>query len=143
MKTSKYFILILLIIDFISYSDNNIYAQDNDSTQKYSTPKIVVLNLDSLEYQRIFEGEKEGVLFHSGYVILGVNESIGAHNTKDYEEMIIVLEGEGEMIISGGSVLNLKYGIIGYCPPNTEHNIKNIGSSYMKYIYVAAKSNLK
>jgi hypothetical protein len=126
MKTSKYFILILLIIDFISYSDNNIYAQDNDSTQKYSTPKIVVLNLDSLEYQRIFEGEKEGVLFHSGYVILGVNESIGAYNTKDYEEM-----------------LNLKYGIIGYCPPNTEHNIKNIGSSYMKYIYVAAKSNLK
>ena len=32
-------------------------------------------------------------------------------------------------------------GFIVYCPPCTEHNVKNTGEKYLKYIYVAAQAN--
>ncbi len=54
--------------------------------------------------------------------------------------MIIVFKGEGQMTFNNNQTFNLKYGVIAYCPPHTEHNIKNIGIIPLKYLYVAAKT---
>lgn len=55
------------------------------------------------------------------------------------EELLIVLEGEGQMIFSDGSTLPVKSNTALYCPPRTEHDVKNTGTVPLRYIYVAAE----
>lgn len=38
--------------------------------------------------------------------------------------MIIVLEGECQLIITKGENFQLNYGVVAYCPSHTEHYIK-------------------
>ena len=47
----------------------------------------------------------------------------GRDGTEDYEELIVVLEGQGSMILSGGARLDVKAGMALYCPTDTEHDI--------------------
>jgi len=129
------FFLLLLIIHQI-----RVEAQENDTITRKSGSKIIVLNLDSSKYQSILNEKSQSIRLHSGLVNLRPNESVGFHNTKDYEEMIVVLEGEGKMIIKNKEEFNLKYGIVAYCSPNTEHNVKNTGSKPLKYIYIVTKT---
>ncbi len=133
-------ILIISLAGLLIISQKQVQAQQNDTTSIAPKPKIVVLNLDSAYYQSIFHGAPEAVLFHSGLVTLQPDESVGIHNTKTYEEMIIVLEGDGQLIITKGDNFQLKYGVVAYCPPHTEHNVKNTGAKPLKYIYIATKT---
>ena len=134
-------ILVLILAGLLVLTQQQVQSLHKDLKGGISpVPKIVVLNLDSSGYQSIFHGAPETLLFHSGLVTLQPDESAGIHNTQNYEEMIIVLEGEGQLIINKG-YFQLKYGLVAYCPPHTEHNVKNTGIKPMKYIYIAVKTN--
>jgi len=74
----------------------------------------------------------------SGLVVLAPNHSVGKHSTKAHEELLIVLEGEGEMLFANGSKLPVKANSAVYCPPQTEHDVKNTGTSTLRYVYVVA-----
>jgi mannose-6-phosphate isomerase-like protein (cupin superfamily) len=75
----------------------------------------------------------------SGLVILAPGRSGEQHSSKRYEEALVILSGEGEMRIEGGTTLNLRPNNVAYCPINTVHTIHNSGTTPLKYIYVAAK----
>jgi len=81
------------------------------------------VDLDTKESMRLLGGSPEKVTMHSGLVVLEPGKSVGKHNTENYEEVLVVLEGAGEMMITGGPTLDLKGGSIGYCPPRTEHDV--------------------
>jgi len=51
-----------------------------------------------------------------------------------------VLEGQGEVRILNQKNLELKFGNIAFIPPNTEHQVFNIGTKNLKYIYIATKA---
>jgi quercetin dioxygenase-like cupin family protein len=104
-------------------------------------PKRIKLVLDSDEYQRLLKRGVDAVSMHSGLVTLKPGKSVGKHSTENCEEMIIVIDGEGEMLFSNLETLKMDEGFILYCPPNTEHNVKNTGEKSLKYIYVAAQTN--
>jgi len=108
-------------------------------TQK-SEPRIVELDRDATEYLRILGGPPESVTMRSGYVILQPEKTVGRHNTGSYEEMVIVLDGEGEMLFGEGSLLRLKQYVVAYCPPDTEHDVRNTGSRSLRYVYVVARA---
>ena len=76
----------------------------------------------------------------SGVVVLAPGKSVGKHSTKEYEEIVIILEGEGTMLINGGKPLPLKAGWAAYGPPQTEHDVVNTGTGTLKYIYIVAKT---
>jgi mannose-6-phosphate isomerase-like protein (cupin superfamily) len=136
---SKEFISIL--ISFLCFIIHlNVNAQAQDSSKIIPEPKLVILNLDSSGYQRVFKGVPETVTFHSGLVTLKPGESVGHHNTHDYEEIIIIFSGEGQMIFDGGKKFYLKFGEVAYCPPNTGHDVTNTSSLPLKYLYVASKT---
>lgn len=118
----------------------NVNAQNKDTSKTTLQPRLVKLNLDSSNYQSIFKGAPETVSMHSGLVTLKPGETVGDHNTDDYEEMLVVFSGEGQMIFAKGKTFNLKYGEVAYCPPHTEHNVKNTGTTLLKYIYIASKA---
>jgi mannose-6-phosphate isomerase-like protein (cupin superfamily) len=100
-------------------------------------PYTIKLTEDE-EFQKLFDGPPNTVGFHSGRVVLKPGQSHNKHNTKRYEEIIIVLEGEGQAISKDEPPMELNKGIIAYIPPHTEHNVKNTGKINLKYIYIVS-----
>lgn len=104
-----------------------------------------VIPLDSGKEQgvNILSEGKTSICLHSGFVALKKGESIGFHNSKSYEELIIVLSGKGKFEIKGKDALFFTRNDAIYCPPFTEHNITNIGEEELKYVYVVTNTALK
>jgi quercetin dioxygenase-like cupin family protein len=60
------------------------------------------------------------------------------HDTEQYEELVIPLEGQGELRIPGREPLPLAPGVVAYAPPNTTHDVANVGPTVFRYVFVAA-----
>lgn len=106
----------------------------------YIKPKRIKLAIESNEYQRLLKRGEESFSMNSGLVILEPGNSVGKHSTRDCEEMIVVLEGTGKIIFNLHETLDMEAGFILYCPPDTEHDVKNSGKKLLKYIYITAKT---
>jgi mannose-6-phosphate isomerase-like protein (cupin superfamily) len=111
-----------------------------DAKVESPVPKVIAMDLAADEYMRVLGGPPETVTMHSGLVVLSPGTSVGIHNTENYEEVLVVFEGEGEMVATGGPILSLKAGTVAYCPPRTEHNVFNVGESPLRYLYVVANA---
>ncbi len=78
-------------------------------------------------------------IFNVGLVSLYPNQEIGSHSTKNYEEIIVVLEGNPTILIDDSKEINLlKHSLI-LIPKFTKHNILNKTNSIAKYIYIVSK----
>ena len=128
--------LLITIFALVVYQS---HAQLSDTTKINPQPKHVILNLDSSTYQRVI-APPASLGIHSGLVTLKPGETVGHHNTDDYDEMIIIFSGEGQMSFEDGQKFNLKFGEVAYCPPHTEHDMKNIETTLLKYLYIATKT---
>ncbi len=83
-------------------------------------------------------GEPEAHALHSGIVTLQPGEDCGWHSTENHEEMIICLEGQGELASESGDRIPLAAGQYGFNPPRTRHCVFNTGDKAMRYIYIVA-----
>ncbi|HXZ31656.1 MAG TPA: cupin domain-containing protein [Terriglobales bacterium] len=112
------------------------------ATEGAAKPRAKVIPLQSQEraVSPILTGPPETVTMKSGYVVLPPGKSVGKHSTEQKEEILIVLEGQGEMIFSNGSKLPVKANTALYCPPQTEHNVSNTGTGVLRYVYVVANA---
>jgi quercetin dioxygenase-like cupin family protein len=135
IRRNKYPILQIILLSSVLASNGLC----GDST-KTPVAKVIPLTIGDKDYLRILDGPPDAVEMHSGIVNLKPNTSVGKHNTEDYEELVIVLEGKGEMRISGGDILKIEKNVALYCPPHREHDIYNTGPVQLKYIYVVAKT---
>lgn len=100
--------------------------------------KVVALDRSENGILPILAGPPETVTMKSGYVVLDPGHFVGKHSTGQHEEILIVLEGHGEMLFHDGSTVELKAHTALYCPPETEHDVKNTGASQLRYVYVVA-----
>jgi mannose-6-phosphate isomerase-like protein (cupin superfamily) len=107
---------------------------------KAPSPKIIPVDITVTEYKKLLGGPPETVTMHSGLVTLESGKSVGTHNTENYEEVLIVLEGAGKMVITNGPELSLEVNQMAYCPPRTEHNVWNTGKGLLRYIYIVANA---
>jgi len=87
--------------------------------QSQPRPHAKVVALDRAEngILPILTGPPETVSMKSGYVVLEPGHSVGKHSTERHEELLVVLEGRGEMVFRDGSKLELKRQTALYCPP--------------------------
>ncbi len=120
---------------------NDAKAQEKDTVNITLIPKALTFNIESDEYQELLSGRPTSDGIFSGLVTLKPNEKVGEHDTEHYEEVLVVLTGEGQMIFKNGNLLELKFGVLAYCPPNTAHNVKNTGKTPLKYLYIATDTN--
>ena len=102
--------------------------------------KVVVLDKSGSGIFPILTGPPETVTMKSGYVVLEPGRSVGQHSTEHHEELLVILEGQGEMIFHDGSKLEIKARTALYCPPETEHDVTNTGSETLRYVYVVANA---
>jgi len=124
----------LLLVTALAVSVVPCRAQSRPAPQA----KLIPLDAAGKDYLPILTGPPESVSMESGLVILAPNRTVGKHSTKEHEELLIVLEGEGQMIFSDGSTLPVKRNTALYCPPQTEHDVKNTGTTPLRYVYVVA-----
>lgn len=125
------FLILVLVQDTIGSDDSS--ATDPDA-------KVIKLSMDAKEYVRVLGGPPETVTMRSGLVVLFPEQSVGKHSTENYEELLVVLEGEGQMQITNGAKLLLTAMSVAYCPPQTEHDVINTGSEPLRYLYIVAKA---
>ncbi len=76
----------------------------------------------------------------SGVVTLAPGKSVDTHDTKDYEEIVIPLDGRGELRVPGRSPIALAPGLVAYSPPHTPHDVANVGDTVFRYVFVAART---
>jgi len=105
-----------------------------------SKPHAKVIPFQSLAkaVQPLLSGPPETVTMKSGLVTLAPGQSVGKHSTGQHEEMLVILAGHGEMIFKDGSALAFLANHALYCPPQTEHDVKNTGNQPLRYVYVVA-----
>lgn len=118
----------------------SIPSEGQSPEKKAPAPKLITLDLAANDYARILGGPPETVTMRSGLVVLDPDKSVGTHNTKNYEEVLVVLGGAGKMTITGGPTLELKPGSVAYCPPMTEHNVTCTGPAQLRYVYIVANA---
>jgi quercetin dioxygenase-like cupin family protein len=140
MDQKTYRIFKILIVAALSIVFHEGIAQKTDSIKTSPRPQVITLNLDSTSYQEILSGSPSSVGMYSGLVTIKPGETVGHHNTEKYEEMLVIFSGIGQMTFDSGQALNLKYGVVAYCPPYTEHDVKNTGTADLKYLYIAAQT---
>jgi quercetin dioxygenase-like cupin family protein len=130
-------VLFALILFFIIVLSLHSYALKNPMKL---VPKLIILDQTSPDSAQVLNGPPETVTMRSGYMVLAPSKSVGRHSTRDNEEAIVVLAGKGEMRIIGGSTFHLLPYCVAYCPPNTEHDVMNIGTDTLRYIYIVARA---
>ncbi|HWR67367.1 MAG TPA: cupin domain-containing protein [Bellilinea sp.] len=103
-------------------------------------PKVIQADADGKEYMLLLGGPPESISMRSGKVVLQPGKTVGKHSTEGNEELLVLLAGEGLFLLSNGDKLEICAGKVLYCPPDTEHDVKNTGSMALEYIYVVAKT---
>jgi mannose-6-phosphate isomerase-like protein (cupin superfamily) len=93
---------------------------------------------DRPEYQRILEGAPQTHGMRSGRVYLEAGKACGQHSTKNHEELLVFLTGQGELWIGESERLPVGAGKVAYIPPETLHDVKNTGTGPLAYIYCVA-----
>jgi mannose-6-phosphate isomerase-like protein (cupin superfamily) len=90
------------------------------------------------DYQRILEGKPQTHGMRSGRVHLEPGKACGQHSTKNHEELLVFLAGQGELLIGDRDRLAVGAGKVAYIPPETLHDVKNTGTGALAYIYCVA-----
>jgi len=102
--------------------------------------RIIPLDFTVPGYQRILGGPPGNRTLRSGFVQLEPGDAVGEHSTEQKEELIIVLDGEGELQLNGTGSMAIARGLTAYCPPDTHHNVVNTGSTVLRYVYVVTET---
>ncbi|MGA2504136.1 MAG: cupin domain-containing protein [Anaerolineales bacterium] len=103
-------------------------------------PKVIKSETGVKDYVRLLGGPPESILLRSGAVSLQPGKTVGKHSTEGNEELLIVLNGEGSLLLGESRQLKMNIGTVLYCPPDTEHDVRNTGSNILRYIYVTART---
>ncbi len=108
--------------------------------------KLVNLALISPGYCPVLSREDNWAL-RSGAAILLPKTASGQHSTEEYEEVIVVIGGEGT--VQGFKEdcsffsFQVQRGMVVCLPSHTRHNVLNTGKKNLEYVYVVAKTEEK
>lgn len=103
------------------------------------TLKPILIRLDNdTGYKRLLDNTKDTAGVKSGCVVLKPGDSVGEHSTKNREEIIIFIEGIAEVYSSKGEKVVAEKNSIVYMPPETKHDVKNVGTKDLRYVYIAS-----
>jgi len=104
-----------------------------------SSEKVLVIDLkESPEYQKLLDSQSQTCGMRSGRVYLQPDQNCGEHSTKNHEELLVFLSGQGTLLIGQEISFQVGQGKVCYIPPNTVHDVKNGGAEPLIYIYCVA-----
>jgi len=102
--------------------------------------KVVPLQPGEQSYFLLLAGPPETKSFRSGLVTLAPGQSIGVHDSGVNEEMLVPLEGEGELRFPDRAAVVVKPGLVTYAPAHTKHDVVNTGTARLRYVFITARA---
>lgn len=132
--------LVLLALTFVVLGTVTLARPTADEGAAVPRVKVVKLEPGDASYLMLLKGPPETASMRSGLVTLAPGASIGKHNTQKNEEMLVPLEGEGELRITGQPAIQIRPGLITYAPAHSEHDVTNTGTGPLRYIFIVAKA---
>jgi len=102
--------------------------------------KAIPLEPGDKSYMLMLNGPPETKSFRSGLVTLEPGKSVGVHNSGVNEEILVPLEGQGELQFASHPPVTIKPGMITYAPAHSEHNVLNTGTGRLRYIFITARA---
>ncbi len=103
-------------------------------------PLVFDLEENSMNQRNSILTTENAKKLKSGLIFLKTGEEIGEHNTREKEEIIIVLEGKATVEIDGQVFSEVNSGSVAYIPSQTLHNVRNGSDSELRYIYVVSQA---
>jgi mannose-6-phosphate isomerase-like protein (cupin superfamily) len=112
----------------------------NRQTAQTNTPRAPFVRAleDPADYHLLLTGLPQTCGMRSGRVRLAPGKSIGLHNTKGNEELLVFLSGHGTAVIGEDTRLQVGVGRVAYVPPQTAHDIVNTGTEPLVYVFCVA-----
>lgn len=110
---------------------------------KKEKPFVTRLKKGNNKYQSVLQGKPQTQGMRAGRVFLLPGKDCGQHSTNSNEEFLVFLTGKGEVITEKNAPLQVDKGKVCYIPPETIHNVKNIGNEPLIYVYCVAPTNQK
>ncbi|HVO76253.1 MAG TPA: cupin domain-containing protein [Ignavibacteriaceae bacterium] len=107
------------------------------TAQNNAAPFVVSLSKNGSLHSPILDGFKS-LRMKSALINLRPGENVGSHNSVNKEELLIVLEGIGEVHAEGLGKQEVKKDSVIYIPPNNQHDVKNTGDIPLRYIYITS-----
>jgi len=101
-------------------------------------PAALNLEADAGGRRTLLSGPPQSAGMRAGVVHLAPGGAVGRHSTGGREEVIIVLEGRGEVRVAGAAPVVVGTGTGAYVPPRREHDVVNVGTGPLRYVYVVA-----
>ena len=89
-------------------------------------------------YQLLLDGTPQTSGMRCGRVVLKPGESAGEHTTGHHEEVLVILEGRGELWFRDFPSLAAEEGYLLYVPAETVHDVRNTGAVTLRYLYLVA-----
>jgi mannose-6-phosphate isomerase-like protein (cupin superfamily) len=138
-------LMIIMVAGFTLFSLNECPAHESQDLEQAKAvvdnqiPFSIMLpnNLD--KYTELLKPPRT-ITMRSGLVRLNAGQDVGLHSTKQNEEMLVILEGQGEVELEGHALLKISGGQVAYVPPMTKHNVHNKGTAPLKYIFIVSKA---
>ncbi len=90
------------------------------------------------DYRLLLDGPPQTCGIRCGRVVLKSGESAGEHTTGQYEEVLVILEGKGELWFQDFPSLAVEKGYLLYVPPQAVHDVRNVGTLELRYLYIVA-----
>ncbi|MCL5280804.1 MAG: cupin domain-containing protein [Planctomycetes bacterium] len=114
-------------------------ATSRQTAGMHTSPVPFVRSLeDPADYHLLLTGVPQTCGMRSGRVRLAPGKSIGRHNTKGNEEILVFLSGRGTAVIGEDNRLQVGVGRVAYIPPQTAHDIVNTGTEPLVYVFCVA-----
>jgi mannose-6-phosphate isomerase-like protein (cupin superfamily) len=86
----------------------------------------------------LLNGSPETTGMRSGFVRLAPGKTVGWHTTAQNEESLVILHGQGAVLVDGQANRAIAAPAFAYIPPATRHNVQNTGTETLEYVYVVA-----
>jgi quercetin dioxygenase-like cupin family protein len=100
--------------------------------------KVVDLEGGGREYVPLLQGPPESTRMRAALVTLAPGRQVDRRRSADVEELMIVLEGEAEVLGPGGRTTPVRAGQAGYFPPGIRQGVRNGGAGTLRYVLVSA-----
>ena len=120
----------------------SLFQNSPASAPSAARPQIRSIQLEpgDQSYFLLLKGPPETGTMRSGLVTLAPGKAVGLHNTERNEEMIIPLQGQGELRFAHHPPILIRPGLVTYAPAHTEHDVVNTGTAALRYIFIVAKA---
>jgi quercetin dioxygenase-like cupin family protein len=101
-------------------------------------PFVLSLPDDGIKYHEILKSTQSATM-RSGLVTLQSGQDVGSHTTGKHEELLVILDGVGEVEVERHGRQRIQNGCVAYIPPATQHNVFNVDTQPLRYLYIVSR----